>query len=146
MFPFTVLLLTKKKRRNRSASPDSSTTSLQVECNKKFGYCTADDTLKTFIALRKESYHLPRVDTSLFLRRYFTWMSSILQVWNHTKHWQLPLPVPSWINQRRCSTIRKFWPHHAIIWATSINLTDMEKRVFSTLWHAASIAAFLSRL
>ena len=61
--PFTVTEVTKKQEQKRLPRL-FDLTSLQVECNKKFGY-SADDTLKLIQSLyEKKVTTYPRVDTT----------------------------------------------------------------------------------
>ena len=118
-------------------------TSLQVDCNKKFGF-SADDTLKLIQSLyEKKITTYPRVDTTFLSDDIYPKCPTILRGLKGYESLTEPL-VGSTVNGQR-STVNSKLPkskkvfdnskvtdHHAIIptGQPPVNLTDNEKKVF----------------
>ncbi len=132
--PFTITSVTRKE--GREAPPRLfDLTSLQVECNRKFGY-SADDTLKCIQSLYEKKFTTyPRVDTTFLsediypkcpailkgLRDYAAFTASLLNT---------PLP-----KSKKVFDNAKVTDHHAII-PTGHNpqgLSPMEQRIFDLI-------------
>ncbi len=129
--PFTVTDIQKKQ--GKEAPPRLfDLTSLQVECNRKFGY-SADDTLKTIQSLyEKKVTTYPRVDTTFLSDDIYPKCPGILQGLREYERWTAPLlgkPLPK---SKKVFDNSKVTDHHAIIptGQPATNLTDMERRVF----------------
>ena len=118
--PFTVTEVTKKA--GTEAPPRLfDLTSLQVECNKKFGY-SADETLKLIQSLyEKKVTTYPRVDTTFLSDDIYPKCPGILAGLK-----------PYETLTKKVFDNSKVTDHHAIIptGQPPVNLTDMEKRVF----------------
>lgn len=107
-------------------------TSLQVECNKKFGY-SADETLRLIQSLyEKKVTTYPRVDTTFLSDDIYPKCPGILK---GIKDYQLltaPLEGMKLNKSKKVFDNSKVTDHHAII-PTGVHpqgLTDMEHRVF----------------
>ena len=111
-------------------------TSLQVDCNKKFGF-SADDTLKLIQSLyEKKVTTYPRVDTTFLSDDIYPKCPNILRGLKGYEHLTEPL-VGSTVNvklpkSKKVFDNSKVTDHHAIIptGQAPINLTDQEKKVF----------------
>ncbi|KAA6326168.1 DNA topoisomerase 3, partial [termite gut metagenome] len=118
-------------------------TSLQVECNKKFGY-SADDTLKLIQSLyEKKVTTYPRVDTTYLSDDIYPKCPAILDGIKDYAQFTAPLKNTKLVKSKKVFDSSKVTDHHAII-PTGVhpqNLTDMEKRVFD-LVARRFIAAF----
>lgn len=133
--PFTVKSVSKK---NGTEAPPRlfDLTSLQVECNKKFGY-SADQTLQLIQGLyEKKITTYPRVDTTFLSDDIYPKCPGILKGLVETYD---PLLVPLRGGQLKKSKkvfdSSKVTDHHAII-PTGVparNLTDMERNVFDLI-------------
>ena len=107
-------------------------TSLQVECNKKFGY-SADETLRLIQSLyEKKITTYPRVDTTFLSDDIYPKCANILKGLKPYEAWTAPLEGKPLVKSKKVFDNSKVTDHHAIIptGQNSINLTDMEKRVF----------------
>ena len=107
-------------------------TSLQVECNKKFGY-SADETLRLIQSLyEKKITTYPRVDTTYLSDDIYPKCANILAGLKPYETWTAPLAGKTLIKSKKVFDNSKVTDHHAIIptGQNPINLTDMEKRVF----------------
>ena len=107
-------------------------TSLQVECNKKFGY-SADETLRLIQSLyEKKITTYPRVDTTFLSDDIYPKCANILKGLKPYEAWTAPLEGKPLIKSKKVFDNSKVTDHHAIIptGQNPINLTDMEKRVF----------------
>lgn len=107
-------------------------TSLQVECNKKFGY-SADDTLKLIQSLyEKKITTYPRVDTTYLSDDIYPKCPNILAGLTPYAAFTAPLAGQKLIKSKKVFDNSKVTDHHAIIptGQPPVNLTDMEKRVF----------------
>ena len=107
-------------------------TSLQVECNKKFGY-SADETLRLIQSLyEKKITTYPRVDTTYLSDDIYPKCANILAGLKPYEAWTAPLAGKTLIKSKKVFDNSKVTDHHAIIptGQNPVNLTDMEKRVF----------------
>lgn len=118
-------------------------TSLQVECNKKFGY-SADDTLKTIQSLYEKKFTTyPRVDTTFLSDDIYPKIPGILKGLRDYQQLTQPLDGKKLPKTKKVFDNSKVTDHHAII-PTGVpaqNLTDMERRVYD-LVARRFIAAF----
>ena len=118
-------------------------TSLQVECNKKFGY-SADETLKLIQSLyEKKVTTYPRVDTTFLSDDMYPKCPAILKGIKDYEVLTAPLEGTKLPKSKKVFDNSKVTDHHAII-PTGVhpqNLTDMERRVFD-LVARRFIAAF----
>lgn len=107
-------------------------TSLQVECNKKFGY-SADMTLQLIQSLyEKKVTTYPRVDTTFLSDDIYPKCPSILNGLKDYAGYTQVLAGKKLLKSKKVFDNSKVTDHHAII-PTGIQpqgLTDMEKRVF----------------
>lgn len=110
-------------------------TSLQVECNKKFGL-TADDTLRTIQSLyEKKVTTYPRVDTTFLSEDIYTKVPGILQAMTPYAPLTAPLLAMDKLpKSKKVFDNSKVTDHHAII-PTNVNpanvaLTPDEKKVY----------------
>lgn len=136
--PFTITSVEKKA--GREAAPRLfDLTSLQVECNKKFGY-SADLTLQLIQSLyEKKVATYPRVDTTYLPDDVYPKCPQILA--NMTPYAGFIQPLMA--NGKKLEKNKKIFDnskvtdHHAIIPTptpvTSVSLTDMEKRVYDLI-------------
>ena len=140
--PFTVTEVTKKA--GTEAPPRLfDLTSLQVECNKKFGY-SADDTLKLIQSLyEKKVTTYPRVDTTFLSDDIYPKCPGILAGLKPYETLTDQLTGTKLNKSKKVFDNSKVTDHHAIIptGQPPVNLTDMEKRVFD-LVARRFIAAF----
>ncbi len=129
--PFTVTEVSKKQ--GTEAPPRLfDLTSLQVECNKKFGY-SADETLKLIQSLyEKKVTTYPRVDTTFLSDDIYPKCPNILAGLKPYEAFTAPLAGQKLIKSKKVFDNSKVTDHHAIIptGQPPVNLTDMEKRVF----------------
>lgn len=140
--PFTVTDVSAKK--GTEAPPRLfDLTSLQVECNKKFGY-SADDTLRLIQSLyEKKITTYPRVDTTFLSDDIYPKCPTILKGLRDYATLTAPLEGKKLAKSKKVFDSSKVTDHHAII-PTGVhpqNLTDMERRVFD-LVAKRFIAAF----
>ena len=110
-------------------------TSLQVECNKKFGM-SADDALKTIQSLyEKKATTYPRVDTTFLSDDIYPQVPGILQAMVPYANLTAPLlALPKLPKTKKVFDNSKVTDHHAII-PTNVNpatvaMTPDEKRVY----------------
>jgi DNA topoisomerase-3 len=140
--PFTVTEVTKKQ--GTEAPPRLfDLTSLQVECNKKFGY-SADETLKLIQSLyEKKITTYPRVDTTFLSDDIYPKCPSILAGLKPYEQFTAALAGRPLVKSKKVFDNSKVTDHHAIIptGQPPVGLTDMEKRVFD-LVARRFIAAF----
>ena len=118
-------------------------TSLQVECNKKFGY-SAEDTLQTIQSLyEKKITTYPRVDTTYLSDDIYPKCAGILNGLADYQDLMQPLRGKKLAKSKKVFDSSKVTDHHAII-PTGVhpqNLSDMERKVFD-LVARRFIAAF----
>ena len=129
--PFTITDVNKKE--GREAPPRLlDLTSLQVECNKKFGY-SADTTLRLIQSLyEKKVTTYPRVDTTFLPDDVYPKCHTILNGLTAYQPLLAPLRGKPLIKSKKVFDNSKVTDHHAII-PTGVNptaLSDMEQRVF----------------
>ena len=110
-------------------------TSLQVECNKKFGM-SADEALKTIQSLyEKKATTYPRVDTTFLSDDIYPQVPGILQAMVPYANLTAPLlSLPKLPKTKKVFDNSKVTDHHAII-PTNVNpatvaMTPEEKRVY----------------
>lgn len=111
-------------------------TSLQVECNKKFGY-SADETLKLIQGLyEKKVTTYPRVDTTFLSDDIYAKCPAILKgLRDYETLTALPLSAAKLPKSKKVFDSSKVTDHHAII-PTGVypqHLTDMERHVFDMI-------------
>ena len=129
--PFAVTSVTKKE--GKEAPPRLfDLTSLQVECNRKFGY-SADETLRLIQSLyEKKITTYPRVDTTFLSDDIYPKCPGILAGLKPYEAFTAPLAGKTLNKSKKVFDNSKVTDHHAIIptGQNPANLTDMEKRVF----------------
>ncbi len=129
--PFTVTDVQKKK--GTEAPPHLfDLTSLQVECNRRFGY-SAETTLNLIQSLyEKKLTTYPRVDTQYLSDDVFVKCNSILSGLKGYEHLTSPLLNKPLVKSKKVFDTSKVTDHHAII-PTGVRaerLTDMERNVY----------------
>jgi len=128
---FVVTDITTKKG-TESAPKLFDLTSLQVECNKKFGF-SADETLKTIQSLyEKKVTTYPRVDTSFLSDDMYPKIPAILKGLKEYEQLTAPILAAKIPKSKKVFDNAKVTDHHAII-PTGVNptaLNENEKRVF----------------
>ncbi len=133
--PFVVTSVTEKK--GKEAPPRLfDLTSLQVECNKKFGF-SADDTLKTIQSLYEKKWTTyPRVDTTFLSEDIYPKCGAILNALpkSYIKYLD-PLRGKKLQKSKKVFDNSKVTDHHAIIPTnvTPSGMTDMEKMVYDLI-------------
>ncbi|MDO4164174.1 MAG: DNA topoisomerase 3 [Bacteroides sp.] len=132
--PFTVTDVTKKQ--GKEYPPRLfDLTSLQVECNKKFGY-SADETLKLIQSLyEKKVATYPRVDTTFLSDDIYPKCPGILKGLRGYETYTAPLEGTTLTKSKKVFDNSKVTDHHAIIptGQPPVNLTDTERRVFDLI-------------
>jgi len=141
-FPFEVTDVSAKK--GTEAPPRLyDLTSLQVDCNRKFGM-SADQTLQTIQSLYEKKYTTyPRVDTTFLSDDIYPKCPKILKGLRGFEQFTQPLEGKKLPKSKKFFDSSKVTDHHAII-PTGVpaqNLSDFEKRVYD-LVARAFIAAF----
>ncbi|HET6243940.1 MAG: DNA topoisomerase 3 [Bacteroidetes bacterium] len=113
-FPFSITGVEIKKA--KEAPPRLfDLTSLQVDCNKKFGY-SADDTLKTIQTLYEKKFvTYPRVDTTYLSNDLYPKISGILKSLNDYQQLAAPLLQKQIKKSSKVFNDNKVTDHHAII-------------------------------
>ena len=110
-------------------------TSLQVECNRKYGY-SADDTLKTIQSLyEKKITTYPRVDTTFLSDDIYPKCPGILRGLKDYAQFTAPLEGIKLPKSKKVFDNSKVTDHHAII-PTGVypnNLTQQEHAVFDMI-------------
>ena len=123
------------KKGTESAPRLFDLTSLQVECNKKFGY-SADETLKIIQSLyEKKITTYPRVDTTYLTDDLYPKIPDILKGLKDYELLIKPLLASKLPKTKKVFDNSKVTDHHAII-PTGVqpnSLTDTEKRVFDQI-------------
>ena len=107
-------------------------TSLQVDCNKKFGF-SADETLKLIQSLyEKKVTTYPRVDTTFLSDDIYPKCPNILRGLKGYEALIAPLQGKSLPKSKKVFDNSKVTDHHAIIptGQPPVNLTDQENKVF----------------
>ncbi|MGL4993033.1 MAG: DNA topoisomerase 3 [Bacteroidales bacterium] len=141
--PFTVTEVSKKK--GEEAPPRLfDLTSLQVECNKKFGY-SADDTLQLIQSLyEKKLTTYPRVDTTFLSDDLYAKIPNTLRNLKDYELFTTPiLSLPKLPKSKKVFDNAKVTDHHAIIptGVRATNISDREKAVYDLVTRRF-IAAF----
>lgn len=130
--PFVVTSV--EKKRGTEAPPRLfDLTSLQVDCNRKFGY-SADQTLSLIQALyEKKVTTYPRVDTTYLSEDIYPKCKNILNgIAEQYGAFLTPLRGAPLLKRKKVFDSSKVTDHHAII-PTGVpahNLTDMERNVY----------------
>ena len=143
-FPLTVTSVSKKK--GKEAPPRLfDLTSLQVECNKKFGY-SADETLRLIQSLyEKKVTTYPRVDTTFLSDDIYPKIPGIMQAMKPYAGLTQPVLADKLPKTKKVFDNSKVTDHHAIIPTNvdpaSVFLTREEKLVYD-LVAKRFIAAF----
>ena len=132
--PFTITDISSKKG---TETPPRlfDLTSLQVECNKKFGY-SADMTLQLIQSLyEKKVATYPRVDTTFLSDDIYPKCPKILEGLKDYAIYMAPLAGKPLIKSKKVFDNSKVTDHHAII-PTGVQpreLTNMEKTVYDLI-------------
>ena len=129
--PFRVTSVQKKKG---SESPHRlyDLTSLQVDCNKKFGF-SADQTLQLIQSLYEKKYTTyPRVDTTYLPDDVYSKCPSILKGLRDYEQFVKPVQGKPLNKSKKVFDSSKVTDHHAIIptGVPATNLTDFERKVY----------------
>lgn len=132
--PFTIIDVSKK---NGKEAPLRlfDLTSLQVECNKKFGY-SADETLKLIQSLyEKKVATYPRVDTTFLSDDIYPKCPGILKGLRDYAVFTTPLEGTTLLKSKKVFDNSKVTDHHAIIPTGQHpqGLTNMESSVFDLI-------------
>ena len=125
-----------QKKRGTEAPPRLfDLTSLQVECNKKYGY-SAETTLNLIQNLYEKKFTTyPRVDTQYLSDDIYAKCPNILQGLKGYENLLQPLMGKKLIKSKKVFDNSKVTDHHAII-PTGVpvhNLSDMEKNVYQLI-------------
>lgn len=125
-----------QKKRGSEAPPRLfDLTSLQVECNKKYGY-SAETTLNLIQSLYEKKFTTyPRVDTQYLSDDIYAKCPNILQGLKGYENLLQPLMGKKLIKSKKVFDNSKVTDHHAII-PTGVpvhNLSDMEKNVYQLI-------------
>ncbi|WP_291530760.1 DNA topoisomerase 3 [Bacteroides sp. UBA939] len=132
--PFTIADVSRKEGREAPLRL-FDLTSLQVECNRKFGY-SADDTLKIIQSLyEKKVATYPRVDTTFLSDDIYPKCPGILKGLRDYETFTKPLEGTTLLKSKKVFDNSKVTDHHAIIPTGQHpqNLTDMERSVFDLI-------------
>ena len=140
--PFSVTDIQKKK--GTEAPPRLyDLTSLQVDCNKKFGY-SAEQTLQLIQSLYEKKFTTyPRVDTTFLSDDIYAKCPQTLRGLRGYEQFTQPLEGKPLTKSKKVFDSSKVTDHHAIIptGVPAVSLTDMERRVYD-LVARAFIAVF----
>ena len=140
--PFSVTDIQKKK--GTEAPPRLyDLTSLQVDCNKKFGY-SAEQTLQLIQGLYEKKFTTyPRVDTTFLSDDIYVKCPQTLRGLRGYEQFTQPLEGKPLTKSKKVFDSSKVTDHHAIIptGVPAVSLTDMERRVYD-LVARAFIAVF----
>lgn len=131
---FTILSFEKKK--GKEAPPKLfDLTSLQVECNKKFGF-TADETLQYIQKLyERKLVSYPRVDTTFLPNDMYPKIQGILEKLKPYETLVAPLLKEKIRKSKKVFDDKKITDHHAIV-PTGVNPSGLilhEKQVYDTI-------------
>lgn len=130
--PFTVTDISAKKG-NELPPRLYDLTSLQVDCNKKYGM-TADETLQTIQSLYEKKYTTyPRVDTTYLSEDIYPKCENILKGLRDYQQLTAPLMGKPLVKSKKVFDNKKVTDHHAII-PTGVHpqaLTENERRVYN---------------
>ena len=132
--PFTITSVTKK---NGTEAPPRlfDLTSLQVECNRKFGL-SAENTLNIIQTLyERKLTTYPRVDTQYLSDDIYPQCGKILNGLRGYEHLLTPLRGKKLIKPKRVFDTSKVTDHHAIIptGVPATGLTDQERHVYDLI-------------
>ncbi|MBR8535347.1 DNA topoisomerase 3 [Carboxylicivirga sediminis] len=132
------------KKKGKEAPPRLfDLTSLQVECNKKFGF-SAEETLKTIQSLyEKKLTTYPRVDTTFLSNDIYPKVPNILKGMKDHQHLTEPLLKAKLKKSKKVFDDKKVTDHHAII-PTGVYANNMsrDEKVVYELVARRFIAAF----
>ena len=135
--PFTVKDIQKKK--GTEAPPRLyDLTSLQVDCNRKFGY-SAEQTLQLIQGLYEKKFTTyPRVDTTFLSDDIYAKCPQTLRGLKGYEQFTQPLEGKPLLKSKKVFDSSKVTDHHAIIptGVPAISLTDMERRVYDLVTRA----------
>ncbi|MBQ3925627.1 MAG: DNA topoisomerase 3 [Bacteroidaceae bacterium] len=135
--PFTVTDIQKKK--GTEAPPRLyDLTSLQVDCNRKFGY-SAEQTLQLIQSLYEKKFTTyPRVDTTYLSDDIYAKCPQTLRGLKGYEQFTQPLEGKPLPKSKKVFDSSKVTDHHAIIptGVPAISLTDMERRVYDLVTRA----------
>lgn len=129
--PFFITDLQTKKG-TESAPRLYDLTSLQVDCNRKFGF-SADMTLQVIQSLYEKKYTTyPRVDTTFLPDDVYPKCAGILKGIRGYEQFTTPLEGKKLPKTKKVFDSSKVTDHHAIIptGVPAANLTDMERQVY----------------
>ena len=113
-------------------------TSLQVECNKKFGY-SAEQTLQLIQSLYEKKFTTyPRVDTTFLSDDIYAKCPQTLRGLRGYEQFTQPLEGKPLPKSKKVFDSSKVTDHHAIIptGVPAVSLTDMERRVYDLVVRA----------
>lgn len=140
--PFTVTDVQKKK--GSEAPPRLyDLTSLQVDCNRKFGF-SADQTLQTIQSLYEKKFTTyPRVDTTFLPDDIYPKCPATLKGLRGYEQFTKPLEGKTLNKSKKVFDSTKVTDHHAIIptGVPAMNLTEFERKVYDLI-AKAFIAVF----
>ncbi|MBQ6750838.1 MAG: DNA topoisomerase 3 [Bacteroidaceae bacterium] len=135
--PFVVTDIQKKK--GTEAPPRLyDLTSLQVDCNRKFGY-SAEQTLQLIQSLYEKKFTTyPRVDTTYLSDDIYAKCPQTLRGLKGYEQFTQPLEGKPLSKSKKVFDSSKVTDHHAIIptGVPAISLTDMERRVYDLVTRA----------
>ena len=135
--PFMVTDIQKKK--GTEAPPRLyDLTSLQVDCNRKFGY-SAEQTLQLIQSLYEKKFTTyPRVDTTFLSDDIYAKCPQTLRGLKGYEQFTQPLEGKPLLKSKKVFDSSKVTDHHAIIptGVPAISLTDMERRVYDLVTRA----------
>ena len=135
--PFSVTDIQKKK--GTEAPPRLyDLTSLQVDCNKKFGY-SAEQTLQLIQGLYEKKFTTyPRVDTTFLSDDIYAKCPQTLRGLRGYEQFTQPLEGRPLAKSKKVFDSSKVTDHHAIIptGVPAVSLTDMERRVYDLVVRA----------
>ena len=135
--PFKVFDVQKKK--GTEAPPRLyDLTSLQVDCNRKFGY-SADQTLQLIQSLYEKKFTTyPRVDTTYLSDDIYVKCPQTLAGLKGYEQYVQPLQGKTLPKSKKVFDSSKVTDHHAIIptGVPAVSLTDMERRVYDLVTRA----------
>ncbi len=135
--PFIVTDIQKKK--GTEAPPRLyDLTSLQVDCNRKFGY-SAEQTLQLIQSLYEKKFTTyPRVDTTFLSDDIYAKCPQTLRGLRGYEQFTRPLEGKPLPKSKKVFDSSKVTDHHAIIptGVPAISLTDMERRVYDLVTRA----------
>ncbi|MBO4215099.1 MAG: DNA topoisomerase 3 [Bacteroidaceae bacterium] len=135
--PFMVTDIQKKK--GTEAPPRLyDLTSLQVDCNRKFGY-SAEQTLQLIQSLYEKKFTTyPRVDTTFLSDDIYAKCPQTLRGLKGYEQFTQPLEGKPLPKSKKVFDSSKVTDHHAIIptGVPAISLTDMERRVYDLVTRA----------